>query len=82
MPAPNDHLRIKINELVISAAALISDVIISSTSAGEGLTELDSHTSMCVLGKHCFIISESGRNIDVEASTKPAGGLNHVPIDY
>ena len=52
------------------------------TSAGEsgGNTELDSQANMCVLGKQCQVLSESGRSVDVGAFTKSAGGLNQVPI--
>ena len=28
-------------------------------------TELDSHANMCVFGKHCIVISESKRTVDV-----------------
>ena len=65
IPAPNDYLHNRINESVISAIALISDLMIRSASVGEGHTELDSHANMCVLGRHCYILSKSGRNTDV-----------------
>ena len=79
LPAPNDHLRFRIN-VSVSQAALISDVMVSRANVSEGRTELDSHANMCVLGKHCYILSQSGKNVDVGAFTESAGGLNQVPI--
>ena len=79
LPAPNDHLRFRIN-VSVSQAALISDVMVSRANVSEGRTELDSHANMCVLGKHCYILSRSGKNVDVGAFTESAGGLNQVPI--
>ena len=46
---------------------MISDIVVNGNSGGVGRTELDSHDKMCVLGKHCYILSESGKNIDVAA---------------
>ena len=48
----------------------------SSTSR----TELDSHANFCVVGRHCYIISWSGKTVDVAAFSESAGGLNVVPI--
>lgn len=79
MLAPNNHLRFWIN-VSVSQAALISDVIVSGANVSEGRTELDSYANMCVLGKHCYILSQSGKNVDVGAFTESAGGLNQVPI--
>ena len=47
---------------------------------GKGRTELDSHANMCVFGKHCEVISRSGKTIDVGAFAESAGGLRNVPI--
>ena len=43
-------------------------------------TELDSHANFCVVGRHCYIISRSGKTVDVAAFSESAGGLNAVPI--
>ena len=43
-------------------------------------TELDSHANMIILGRHCFIISRSGKVIDVSTFAEAAGGLSQVPI--
>ena len=32
----------------------------------ESRTELDSHANMAVVGKHCYILSESGKTTDVQ----------------
>ena len=73
LPAPNDHLRFRIN-VSVSQAALISDVMVSGSSVSEGRTELDSHANMCVFEKHCIVISESNRTVDVSAFAAAAGG--------
>ena len=51
-------------------------------SNGEGRTELDSHANMCVLGKHCLLLSElaTARKVSVGAFAEAAGGLESVPI--
>jgi hypothetical protein len=43
-------------------------------------TDLDSHANMIVVGKHCFIISYSGKYIDVNSFSDAVGGLSQVPI--
>ena len=52
------------------------------TSNGEGRTELDSHANMCVLGKHCLLLSNlaTARKVSVGAFAEAAGGLVSVPI--
>ena len=49
---------------------------------GNGRTESDSHANMCVLGKHCYLLTElsTARTVDVGAFSDSAGGLNNVPI--
>ena len=66
LPAPNNHLRFRIN-VSVSQAALISDVMVNRASVSEGRTELDSHANMCVLGKHCYIHSKSGKKQDFQS---------------
>ena len=48
----------------------------------EGRTELDSHANMCVLGKHCYLLTEleTAQTVSVGAFSESAGGLNNVPI--
>ena len=41
---------------------------------------MDSHANICVLGKHCYILSESGMNVDLGVFVESTGGLNQVPI--
>ena len=73
-PVPNGHLLMKI-------AAVISDASVTKkVDENEGRTELDSHANMCVLGRQCYIISHSGKSVNVGAFTESAGGLNEVPI--
>ena len=73
-PVPNGHLVMKI-------AAVIGDAsLTNNVDENGGRTELDSHANMCVLGKQCYIISRSGKSVDVGAFTESAGGLNEVPI--
>ena len=60
----------------------MGDASVTSTSNGEGRTELDSHANMCVLGKHCLLLSDlsTARNVSVGAFAEAAGGLESVPI--
>jgi hypothetical protein len=54
---------------------------VSAVSLGDSIqSDLDSHANMIVLGKHCFIISYSGKYIDVNAFADAVGGLSQVPI--
>ena len=41
---------------------------------------MDSHANMCVFGKQCSILSQSGRCVGVGASKESTGGLNQVPV--
>ena len=43
-------------------------------------TELDSHANMIVVERHCFIISQSGKVIDVGTFAEAAGSLSQVLI--
>ena len=72
-PKPNKHLLMKI-------AVVIGDASLTGAGENGGNTELDSHANMCVLGKQCQVLSESGRSVDVGAFTESVGGLNQVPI--
>ena len=80
MSQPNGYLQYKINASVILTVARINDVVVDGNSGGGGRTELDSCANMCVPGKHCCILSELGRNVDVGALTESDRGLNKVPI--
>ena len=69
-PEPNEHLLMKI-------AAVIGNVSPTNIAdEGGGRTELDSHANMCILGKQCYVLSQSGKSVDVEAFTESDGGLN------
>jgi hypothetical protein len=75
MPTPSTSIQRSINVSMlkgdISAVSLDSEVI---------QTDLDSHANMIVVGKHCYIISYSGKYIDVNAFSDAVGGLSQVPI--
>ena len=77
-PCPNDYVKFRI----AAATAQIGNASVNSYSLGNGRTELDSHANMCVLGKHCYLLSKltSARTVNVGAFSDSAGGLNYVPI--
>ena len=63
---PNEHLLMKI-------AAMIGNASLTNIAdEGGGRTELDSHANMCVLGKQCYVLSQSGKSVDVGAFTESA----------
>ena len=67
----------------ISAAInQIGNASVHDQFGGGVLTELDSHANMCVLGKHCLLLSEleTGRTVNVGAFADSPGGLSNVPI--
>ena len=71
---PNGHLVMKI-------AAVIGDVSLTNdVDEDGGRTELSSHANTCVLGKQCYILSRSGKSVDVGAFIESTGGLNEVLI--
>ena len=77
-PAPNEYMKFRI-------AAAIAQIDIASVKnylLGNGRTELDSHANMCVLGKHCFLLSEleTAQTVNVGAFSESTGGLNNVLI--
>ena len=72
-PASNNYLCMKLS-------ALIGDASIINVDENGGRIELDSYANMCVLGKQCYILSESGESVNVGAFTEAARGLNQVPI--
>ena len=77
-PCPNEYVRFRI----AAAIAQIGNASVNSYLLGNGRTELDSHANMCLLGKHCSLLSElnSARTVNVGAFSDSAGGLNNVPI--
>ena len=77
-PCPNEYVRFRI----AAAIAQIGNASVNSYLLGNGRTELDSHANMCVLGKHCYLLTElsSARTVNVGAFSDSAGGLNNVPI--
>ena len=77
-PVQNAYLQARI----AAATASVCDASVMGTSNGEGRTELDSHANMCVLGKHCLLLTElaTARKVSVGAFAEAAGGLEAVPI--
>ena len=77
-PAPNEYVKFRI----AAAIAQIGNASVNSYLLGNGRTELDSHANMCVLGKHCYLLTElsAARTVNVGAFSDSAGGLNNVPI--
>jgi hypothetical protein len=74
MPIPSK----RITE-AITTSMMTGDI--SAVSLDKSIqSDLDSHANMIVLGKHCFIISYSGKYIDVNAFADAVGGLAQVPI--
>ena len=49
-------------------------------SVSNGGSQLDSHANMVVMGKNCYIISDSGLTADVSAFSDEVGSILKVPI--
>ena len=77
-PIINHYLSYRIS----AAVAQIGNASVDDYFGGGFHTELDSHANMCVLGKHCYLLSElsTARTVQVAAFSDSAGGLNNVPI--
>jgi D-arabinose 5-phosphate isomerase GutQ len=67
--------KIAVSSYVYSLIGTISDV----ETDEESRTELDSHANMAVVGRHAFIISDSGRTADVNQFTPDCESMQ-VPI--
>jgi hypothetical protein len=74
MPVPSKRVQQAIKISMVESQ--ISDLSIDESIQ----SDLDSHANMIVLGKQCFIISYSGKYIDVNAFADAVGGLTQVPI--
>ena len=63
--APNEYLKFRIAAAIVQ----IGNASVNSYLLGNGRTELDSHANMCVLGKHCYLLTElsTARTVDVGA---------------
>ena len=69
---------------------LIASAIVSATTADEdrmdvdgqtmSRTELDSHANMPVVGKHCYIIRDTGRRVDVSPFSPDYDALEQVRV--
>ena len=59
--------------------AAIAEAGIDKYTAME-TTEIDSHTSMIVIGKHDLVIQDTGHSAEVNAFSDDVGGLSKVPI--
>ena len=71
IPAPNEHVLRWVN---------ISGAEVGLFDGQTYATELDSHANMCVIGKHCLKIGETGQTVNVNAFSKDAGGMSAVPV--
>lgn len=69
---PNQHVCSTIINAIASA--------ISSTTAKESRTELDSHANVVVAGNNCTILQNSGRTTQVSPFTPEYDDLTEVPI--
>ena len=76
MPYLSNEFTMRINHRVNVSAVEFEGKGGGSTSR----TECDSHANMCVVGKHCIIISRSGKTINVGTFSPSAGSLSVVPI--
>ena len=67
---------------IATVTIFIGNTSVTGASNGEGRTELDSHSNVCVLGKHYFLLFElsTARAFSVCAFAEAAGGLDVVPI--
>jgi hypothetical protein len=70
---------IKINEFTAKAiiAAVDGQDYELETNGG---SQLDSHANMNVFGKHCYVISNSGKYANVSAFSEEVGSMLKVPI--
>ena len=67
---------------IAAAIAQVGNASVNDQLGGGGRTELDSYANMCVLVKHCYLLSEleTAQTVNVGAFSESAGGLNNVPI--
>jgi hypothetical protein len=63
---------------VYSLIATVSDVNVAVETDEESRTELDSHANMAVVGRHAFIIPDSGRIADVNPFTPDYESYNGI----
>lgn len=76
-PVPNAHL---VNAIQVSISASDGLDVGMAETVEETRTDLDSHANMCVFGKHCMIINDSGRYADVNGFSQELDSLRKVPI--
>ena len=67
---------------IATAIAQVGNASVNDQFEGGVRTELDSRDNMCVLGKHCLLLSEleMAQPVNIGAFSESAGGLNNVPI--
>ena len=53
-PVPNGYLSYRIAAVITQ----VGNASVNDHLGSEGRTELDSHDNMCVLGKHCYLLTE------------------------
>ena len=62
--------------------AKVSNASVNDQLGSESHTELDSCANMCVLGKHCYLLTEleTAQTVSVGAFSESTRGLNNVSI--
>ena len=78
-PAAVRHLSMEFKH-TICLRARVSAIDRLGEGSSSTRTECDSHANMIVVGRHCHIISKSGKVIDVATFAEAAGSLSKVPI--
>ena len=71
---PNEHLC----QLVYMA--MVSQVSDEMDSNSMLRTELNTHANMAVVGRHCYVIHWTGRNVDVSPFIPDYKALSQVPV--
>ena len=51
-----------------------------SIGNGGSTTELDSHTHVAIVGKHCNVIANSGKTVRGQPFSPDCGSLENIPI--
>ena len=70
-PVANDYINAKVCDMNTKD---------DKDEKSDSRSELESHANMVVLGQHCYIISSSGRHVEVNAFSIEVGRTKSVPI--
>ena len=67
---------------IAAVIAQVGNASVKDVLGSEGCKEMDSHANMCVLGKHCYLLTklETAQTVSVGVFSKSARDLNNVPI--